>query len=193
MNQFMINGAERPAPIGENETVGNLMVYVRSNLLGDSALLSSLVVDGVEIADPDEPALSSLPLSQLDSVQLTIMHPREMVEDTLQSLLIFTQALAPLSRKIGADGGDDDFQRLIDGVQTLAETVTSVREFLRIGIIREVNVLETDLVTILNDLLRARQEGNRAHHDSLLSESLPANLEDWVSKGIPALIRCRDS
>ncbi len=197
MTDFKINGMEREAPVALDENFEVLIQFVHENLVSETSLISSVKVNGVEISDSDEKALSSVPLSEIDSVEIDFAHPREVAEETLQTLKLFTDQLISLSQRIAGDLGskqaDQEFQNLIDGIQTFSDTIVHVRRILRIGLLGTVNVLEADLVSILKDLLQTHHSKDLTYRTALLHEHLPTNLTQWRDEGIPAMIRSRDS
>lgn len=197
MSQFLINGVERPLPIGENENLGKLIDYCHERMTHENSLVSSIKVNGVELGVQDESSLSEIPLSNLESVEVTFTHPRELAEETLQILKTFTERTAALSRSIADDYTNGrkvtQFHKLLDGVETITETLRQVKSILRVGMLQPVDVLEADLASILKDLTDAVQKKDDVYKIQLLGIHLPTNLDEWCSIGIPALSRSRDS
>ncbi|MBC7690407.1 MAG: hypothetical protein H7222_01450 [Methylotenera sp.] len=197
MTGFKINGVDRPAPVALNQDFGALIHFVHENMVNEMSLISSIRVNGLEISENDEKDLAPVILSDLESVEITFAHPREIAEDTLQTLKLFTDQLATLSRgtasQIGSTEAELDFQRLLDGIQTLADTVQSVKKILHIGVMPLINILEADLISVLTDLVQTHESKDLSYRAALLSEHLPLNLELWRDEGIPEMIRSRDS
>jgi hypothetical protein len=197
MEHFRVNGVETPAPLEQGENFESLIGYIHRHYVTDGSLISGLRVNGVEISERDEAELAKVHLSELESVEVTLSHPRELAEETLQTLIPFTHHLSDLSRKMAETGrhqpGAQEFRRLVDGVETFCDTLRTVKGILRVAIHAEVNILEVDLVDILKDLLETHASGDVAYRHDLLAKHLPDNLRDWRESGIPALIRSRDS
>jgi hypothetical protein len=197
MIDFKINGVERPAPVALDQNFGTLLHYVHENMVNELSLISSIKVNGQEIDENQEQELSPISLSEIISVEICFAHPREIAEDTLQTLKLFTEQLALLSRRTAAELGSPeaelDFQKLIDGIQTLADTVQNVKKILRIGIMPLINILEADLISVLTDLVHTHETRDYVYRAALLNEHLPLNLELWRDEGIPEMIRSRDS
>jgi hypothetical protein len=197
MNQFLVNGVstELPNAVRPESDLGELIQHIETTYVSDSALLSSVLIDGVEMTCYDQNELATLPLTGIRSVEVVTTTPKELAEETLQDLLPFCEGLADMSRRVAADLGshEREFRQLVDGIEMLIESVMTVRMTLRVAAIPPVNVLEAEIVSILRDLVDSKQAGNQAHLSELLSEHLPKHLEDWRREGIPALIRCRDS
>jgi hypothetical protein len=198
MQLFSINGVAKEAPVAEDSNFRDLLAHVHEHLLGPESLIASIKVNGVEINEGEEQELAPVALADLDSVEITLAHPREMAEETLQTLMNFAERLARLcpeaAEALEASPPDHaSYDRLLDGIQTFAESIAAVKSILRIGILTPVNVLEVDLVSTMKDLLDANQKGDAAYRDLILREHLPGNLSDWVREGIPAMIKSRDS
>ncbi len=194
MNHFLINGVEKPSPVASGEDFGTLMSYVTKNLISGNMLVSTIRVDGREISPRDEQDLQKVPLAKLESVEIIFAHPREIAHDTLQMLIFFTQRLMTISQDMGASGDTEtEFLKLVDGVQTFSEAIQSASIVLRTGTQEEIRILGADLLSILDDIVGAKQAGNAAYLRELLSTHLPENLKLWGTEGIPLLIRSRDS
>jgi hypothetical protein len=198
MQHFTINGVERTPLAAQTESFHELIAKVQDQLTGDHSLISSIRVNGIEIGEHEEKALAEVRLSDLESVEITLAHPREMAEETLQTLILFSGKLSDLSLQAADEleatpVNNASYHRLIDGIKVFVETVDAVKSILRVGILPPINVLEVDLVSVMKDLLQAVQSGDAAYRSDLLRTHIPGNLNDWATQGIPTLIRSRDS
>ena len=197
MNQFVVNGVSRPVPMAEDQSFQQLISYMRGNFTTENSLMSAVLVNGIEISEKEEYSLNEIQLSDIESVEFTFCHPRELAEETLKMLVPYNERLIELSQRIATmpEGRETDieFRKLIDGVEVLIETVTTVKTTLHVGILQAVDILEADLLSILKDLLKSLEDGNIAYRTQLMAEHLPSNLAEWNQSGIPALIRSRDS
>jgi hypothetical protein len=210
MRQFVVNGKEldlstadllRPSESGqsalEDQRVDEFIELVRRRFNTEAAVIASIRVNGTELNGEDEAALGALPVSVIDSIEVFTAHPRELAEETLQTLLEFTKQLEQLSRqaaaKLEAGIKPQEFLRLIDGLETFSAALLQIKQVLRIGVLGPVNVLEADLASVLKDLIDFTEAGNREYVIDLLQNHLPLNIQDWRLEGIPALIRARDS
>lgn len=195
MNEIMIDGIRRNIPLESESRFEDLLGYVQEYCVSETSVIASVKIDGVDIVEYDQTELARIPLEKLDLIEVRTAHPREIAEDTLQTLLPFCDSLARLSRAIAVEPetGDPRYTQLIDGIETLMESISAVKMTLRIGVLESVNVLEAELLSILKDILFARQNSDDAYLMDLLSEHLPNHLEQWRDAGIPALIRSRDS
>lgn len=125
---------------------------------------------------------------------------RELAEETLQALLEFTLHLEQFSRQAALNqelrepaAAQESFTRLIDGIQTFTDALLSIKQTLRIGRLDPINLLEADLASILQDLLQAQQTQQKEYSIDLMRNHLPVNIEEWRVRGLPILIRSRDS
>jgi hypothetical protein len=198
MNHFLLNGQEIPILSAPGQSVQELVDEVRRRFNSENALISSIRVNGSElIGSVEEAALASLSVSQIDSLEVFTAHPRELAEETLQSLLDFTHHLEAFSRQAAnsLETGQvtGDFIKLLDGVKTFTEAILSAKQILRVGSLEPLTMLETDLASIMKDLLQFQQTNQRSFVIDLMRNHLPLNLQDWRNEGIPTLIRSRDS
>ena len=154
-------------------------------------------INGLEISSGDEIALGAVPVSSLETVEVSTSSPREFAEETLQNLLQFSSHIEALSVKTAELAWDPSYHEslktLIENVQTFTEAVTQVKQILRVGILQSVNILEADLLSIFRDILHYQHAGNTQYVADLLRFHLPANIAQWRTEGLPDLIRSRDS
>lgn len=198
MNQLLVNGKPVDYNASPEQPIQDLMERIRHDFNSDASVISSIRINGAEIDEEREEAISLLKVGDIDSIEIFTAHPRELAEETLQSLIEFTSHLELLSRNAGAklEAGHaprHEFMRLIDGVQTFTDALLQAKQILHVGILEPVNVLEADLTSIFKDLVQFTESGQREYVIDLLQNHLPANLEEWRRLGIPALIRSRDS
>ena len=190
MSAFRINGVERNLPIEAEKPFNDLLLYVRQHIATETSLISRVLVNGIELSESDENVFRGIPLSQLQSVEVFTTHPREMAEETLQMLIEFAGHLESLSLETSISG---DLRKLVEGITTFTDGIQGVKSLLRIGFQPHIAILEADLVEILKEALEYKESGQDAYVAELLREHLPANLREWREKGLPALIRSRDS
>lgn len=198
MNLFSINGMSCPTPIGHEESFESLMTYLHRSLVNENSLISSIRVNGSEVGPTEEADLAGKPLSAIESIEIVCVHPREIAEETLQTLKLLLPTLSDLSRRAAmlidkGQSSDSEVRRLIDGLETLSDAVTSARTILRLGRLAVVDVLESDLLSILQDLFESQKKGDLRYRVELFRDHLPSNLADWGTTGIPEMIRARDS
>ncbi len=122
---------------------------------------------------------------------------RELAFESLYTLQMYLSTLCRVSARI-PDERDEavmkaDFNRLLEGIELLNETVLATREVLKARKSNDEQLLEADLFSILTDLLEANETSNILYRDQLLREYLPQNLSEWKEKAIPQLIRSADS
>jgi hypothetical protein len=198
MNQILVNGKPIDYTASPELPMPALMERLRHDFNSDASVISSIRIDGAEIDEEREEAIGALRVADVDSIEIFTAHPRELAEETLQSLIEFSTYLESLSRNAGAklESGHaprHEFLRLIDGVQTFTEALLQAKQILHVGILEPVNILEADLTSILKDLVQFTEGGQRDYVIDLLKNHLPLNLGEWRTQGIPTLIRARDS
>jgi hypothetical protein len=198
MNHLKVNGKPIDYAAAPDQPMPELMERIRHDFNSDAAVISSIRIDGTELDEDIEHAIGDLKVADIGSIEIFTAHPRELAEETLQSLIEFTSHLELLSRNAGAkllagQAPKHEFMRLIDGVQTFTDALLQARQILHVGRLEPITMLEADLTSILKDLVQFTESGDRDYVIDLLQNHLPLNLVDWREKGIPTLIRSRDS
>lgn len=211
--RFLVDGQiQQFDSIHEDMSIGEALTAVHRSVNTASAVVCRVVVDGVELTPSNEPAFAALQVGNVERVEVETAHPEALTQDTLKTLGAFLEELISLSRRIAADlevgkVSHDGFLKLVDGVQTACEAVhvskkavqqrvsnrgadapapSSTQDPLRNA--QTLALLETDLNSILVDLLEAQIAGHKPFVHELLDQHLPANLREWIERGIPALM-----
>jgi hypothetical protein len=198
MKSFSVNGIEKEIPLEAPRTLPEFMEYVKKTFTSDSEMISCVKVDGEELSEESEAELGSVPIEELRALEVITIHPREFVQDTIQTLVAFTHQLEGKSRAagaaaLGADRGKRELSDLVEGVTTFTEALKGVKRILRLGFYQPIAVLEADLYSILKDLADFQAGEHWEFVADLLCDHLPANFAEWRTKGLPALSRARDS
>lgn len=197
MNQLLLNGNSIQFPLDQQCQFSEMIRYLRGQIDPSSALISSVRIDGNEVPNTEDSALGSTPISHFERIEIFTSHPKQVVQDTLQDLIEFSQVLEGMAAQAAGRTSDVDFpvyfNRLLDGIGTFTEAVSSVKGVLKLGLFNSIQVLESQLLNILQNILIAHQQANSNELARLLSEELPANLKTWRETGLPSLIRSRDS
>lgn len=138
-----------------------------------------------------------------NSENMSATMTRQLAKETLEILVPYTVQLMELSRDVGrlsrssarasttmneARLHEAEFLKLIDGLQTFSDTLIGVKQALCIGISPSTELLEVELLSTLQDLLKARELNDHAYYRLILDEHLPEILGEWCIKGIPAFI-----
>ena len=194
---FFINGETQALPVADNDTLDTLIKTIRTTLSGEASLISSILIDGVELNEHEEALLGPLPVSEVGSVEVRTAHPREMADETLQTLIPFSlhieELCAVVAARFRAGESPPEFTRLIDDIQVFSDAYQSVKQVMRLGLITSIQVLEADLVSIMKDALTYSQNGNPGYVAELLETHLPQNLREWREVGIPTILKARQS
>jgi hypothetical protein len=199
MNHFAVNGISLDVPFAPETPFQELLTYLKQNLVVDHAYISSLRVNGTEISEHQEKALAMTPCSQFTSVEVFTAHPREIAEETLQSLIEFSGLLEKFCARIGQQAANPkfymEFSKLMDGISTLTEGIAVIKKTLQIEphSVPPLDALETDLLSILQEMLAYQEKKKTPELASLIRERLRENLQNWRDVALPALIRSRDS
>ncbi|HUP55987.1 MAG TPA: hypothetical protein VM598_00940 [Bdellovibrionota bacterium] len=201
MSTFLINGIEKDLPVSWESPLNDLIQYAQKNFNSDQSLVSSFKLNGLEISPSEEVTLGGIPLSSLKTVEIETVHPKELAEDTLQSLLPFLNQLSDMSLRTGAANTQKEFQdaygKLIDGIATFFDAVGSARQILKIQ--PEENAgqicdrLTDETTAIMKDMLNLYEASKFELMRAALSQRMPALFARWKADGVPALIRSRDS
>jgi hypothetical protein len=193
-----VNGSEKELPLDPERSLGDLLDLIRKQYNSDSSCISSIRIDELELSEKEEAAYALLPLSDLKKIEITTVHPRELAEETLQTLLFFMDHLMRLSTEAGElfrKGEHPSFElaKLFDGMQTFSDGIENSKRVIQTGRIESVHILEVDLLSLMQDTIDAYHENNHAYLADLLEKHLPENLARWRDEGIPAILRSRDS
>ena len=190
MNHYLINGVTKELPTDQNPSLRDLIGQIRSNHSNDSTLISTILVNGIEIDANDEQLIGAVPISELRTLEIFTAHPKEIAEETLQSLVEFTKHLEALCETVAKD--HQKLPKLADGIMTFIDALTNVKTILHIGIMPSVQILEADLASILKDILDFQQKKQLDYVANVISDALAPNLALWRTEGLPNLIRSRD-
>lgn len=193
-----VNGSMKSEPINMEQSLGDLLNQLRDQYNSKNALISSIKVDDQEISERDEAAISILPLSDLRKVELTTSHPRELAEETLQSLIPFTENLSEISQNAAelftqGQHPSQELARLFDGMEVFSEALFDAKKILGITELDPIRVLEIDLLSIMQDVLEAYHDSDQKYLIDLMSTHLPESLKEWRQNGLPAILSSRDS
>lgn len=120
----------------------------------------------------------------------------QMATETLLTLADYSEVLENLSIRaselLGTAEFHEQFLKLIDGIGTFTDSITQVKTVLNKKPQDTVAVLESDLASLLKDLLECQDKGDLNYEKILLKTYLPANLKEWRVTGIPTIQVTRD-
>lgn len=223
MKSLSINGVVKSSSLNENNSLHHLLDDLRQTYVSESNVITMIRIDGKDLDESGEKEFSEVPLSAFDAIEVFTMHPREIAEQTLQHLLEFTyhlerycQNAAEAVTHYHLNNKDDkktktfsEITALVDGVSTFIDSLFYVKRILRIGLnehdIARFNasptqsimgllaLLETDLLEILKETLEFLQKDELLNVAEMLQGHLSSNIIEWREKGIPAIIRSRDT
>jgi hypothetical protein len=120
----------------------------------------------------------------------------QMAMETLGTLKDYSLVLEDLSQKasewVGENEFSDKFLNLIEGLQTFSDSIAQVKTVLGIQPHSKIGILESDLTSILKELMESQEKKDLEHKRSLLKKHLPENLRSWRNSGFPTLQLARD-
>lgn len=197
MNLLSVNGIQTPLPVAPESPFQELIHYLRNNLTTESALITSVRVNGTELNDLEEEKLAAVPISSLESIEIFTLHPREIAQETLTDLLTFTNALETLSQDTSKLCNSkvefiQSLTQLLDGISAFTEGLTHSKRVLKLQASQNFRIAEADLLSILKDLLAYHEKGQVDYMAELLDRHLPENFREWRTQILPELIRSRD-
>jgi len=201
MSTFLINGIEKDLPVSWESPLGDLIKYAQAHMNTDQSLVTTFKLNGLEISASEEITLGGIPLSSLKTVEIETVHPRELAEETLQTLLPFLEQLATLARRAAAARSGTEFRqtysRVIDGISTFFDAVASAKQILKTRDDEPAAIIAARLTdettSLMRELLAMQAGGMLEPLKARLAEALPEKLAQWRDTGVPALIRSRDS
>lgn len=195
ISQIKINGSQVSLPENAELSFSQVIEYVEGKLLSDQSMISSIKIDGIELTDDERTEIAEIPITNLGELEFFTAHPREIADETLQSLIPFSEELAELSRKLGSDPvlNETEFRRFLDGIELMTEAVSTVKRAMQVEGLPELTALEDALAADLSKLFEARTSKNIVLAAETLRGSLAETITKWAVAGIPALMTCRDS
>ena len=116
---------------------------------------------------------------------------KTIAEDTVKTLISFSGDLGKICKKLPEKSGADfenQFIQTINGIELVFEGIATVRMALKLVPSQEEVLLETDLKSILTDILEAKESGNHEYISELLQHHLADNMADWREKILPQML-----
>jgi len=195
ISQVIINGSTHEVPHSTDTLFYEAIQYVEQNLLGTQNVISAIRIDGIELTEEERNNIAEIPVKDLGGLEILTASPREIADDTIQSLIPYVETLAALAPSTIENGeyNEELFGKLLDGLELLADAVQTVKRALNVDSVTELNSAEEDLTIQLSLVLQARKSENFSMSKEILTVSLPAVLDNWVKNALPALASSRDS
>lgn len=191
-----VNGVPQHIQLEQQATFRDVLDVLYQTFRSDDALISSLKVDGIELSDQDENAMGALPVNEIKSIEIVTTHPNQFIEETLQTLRIYAERLKDqcfeTADAVEVQDMDRSMVNLLDGLQVMVDTLSHVKQILKLASDPKINLLETDLLSTLQDLLEARQRGEVEYVRTVIRTHLVECVQEWVDDGIPTLLKARD-
>jgi hypothetical protein len=195
--QIHINGNRYDIPCSEDTSLSEAIRYVENKMLNNQILVTSIRVDGVELTERERNELAEIPIRALGDLEILTASPREIADDTIQSLIPYVASLSELSRTIvDSEKGiynEEMFRKLLDGLELMADAVNTVKRALKVGPIDEISEAEDELALQLSLILDARRSNDIQTAQKLMTNDLPRVLNHWSEVALPALASYRDN
>lgn len=197
MIEFTLNGEKSQVPVSDQSPLSELVSLLQDKLRERELVISAIELDGKEISEEQELELQDVPLKDLPALEFKIAPAREVLGNTLNTLLNFNRQMIFLARRVHLEtdllARQEGLIRLADWIEIFHRAIKEIKGVLRVGLLPPVNLLEADLHEILVDVLDARQRGDEKGAIEIVGTDLVDNLDQWYQKGIPALIRREQS
>jgi hypothetical protein len=192
MNQVLINGIARTIPLPAESLFQGLIDYLQTKVLDREALISSVRIDGIEVVNPVE-TMGDVPISAMKSVEIITQGSNAFAIDTLKTLAEYIDHLQGRCRALrdlsGTPGFFQELGRIGEGISMLTQTVEQLKKLLNIPQQPELALLEADLLSVLQELLKYQEEGKTEYMIQLIDEHLTDVLSQWHGEGIALLSR----
>jgi hypothetical protein len=197
MNPIYLNGIKVPITLPNDCQFHEVMKYLSEKIDPQTALITSVKINGNEVSNTEDGAVASTPWVHLDLVEVFTSHPKELANETLYNLVEFSKFLETQATTTADCVAGEEFQinfnRLIDGISTFTEAISEVKRVLKLGLFNSIQNLESELLEILKTILKNKELDQTEPLIQLLREDLVKNIIQWREAGLPSLIRSRDS
>lgn len=199
MKTILLNGTEKTidaATVSFDEFVNSL----NTSLVNNRQVVSCVKVDGLEITEDDHKKLAQIPIEALGSIEILTSNPQDLALETMTTLEIYIDRIMQNIERTATNyktknyvAADAYFERTIDGMDLFVQTISGIKQALRIGANSKVTLTEATLVSIMNDLLEAKRQNNYVFLADLLEQELIENLREWKSIVFPIFRNWRAS
>lgn len=188
MDRILINGTPQNKEIDQSERFEMFIDRLRREHSNKSQVVSKILVDDSELTIDREKEISSNLVAQFKKVEIETSPVEQVTQETIELLTALASDLAQYSHALGKrgffDASTEERMKLIDGLDTFVAGVRSVRSVYKTGADRELQLLQVDLFSIMEDVFVAIEEKQKEYLEELLTLHIPNNLAEWHSKGL---------
>lgn len=188
---FLLNGIEKNFPATSGASVYSLFQYLYEFCSTESEVISSIKINGQEMAGKNEDELKHVFLDQVTRIEVLTDSSERVMEKTLDSLSQFLENLIQICGSAKESPGKGELYpllgKIVEGIDLLSDTTSTVKASLRKGLDQKIRFLEIDLISIMRDLLDASQRSETEFVKELIHNDLQDNLNRWKNEGIPSL------
>ncbi len=198
-SNIQINGqpiADENSPLKETVAAkgsfGSFLEQLNKSLKKDHQVITAIKVNGNAITEEEEKNLYEHSLSDLSDIEIFTSSPVEIAHETLNTLDQYIDRIITNIDRAGMHysqnnilSGDDYFVKSIDGLDLFIQTISGVKQALRVGLVTKVGLAEASLMSIMNELLMAKKQNNYIFMADLLRKDLIENLKEWKNDVFP--------
>jgi hypothetical protein len=200
MSQFTVNGKEVALNIPPQTPLKEVIDHLLKKMTNDQTAISSIRVNGMELGTELTPIqerdYGSIPIADLETIDVVTTFSRELIDDTLHHLLQYSTFLANLSTSASSLVGPASlaqqkefhlsFRELVDGVTTFSDGISSIRQMLQISDQSKaglrISELELELLNLLRGLfsayrMSAEEKATQPHSAGGVENELSASCE----------------
>lgn len=187
MKTILVNGTERVIE-QDTDTLRKTLSTVNAEYAHTSKAVSCILIDGQELSEEKQTALMDQPLNTLGKIEILVSNPSELALETLDTLEAYTDRIIQNINKAGQYykdknyiSADSYFMKAIDGLDLFVQTIGGVKAALKMGMNPKVALAEATLISIMSDLLDAKQQNNYVLLSELLLQDLMDCMNEWKS------------
>jgi len=182
-----INGKELQKP-KNNINIVELISYVSENHLSDSDIITQIEFDKKHINDNE---YRSFTVSDFNEIGFSTKRKDDFYLDTLNSLSALINGLTLkvnlITSEVDSKKLNKNFVDLVSGLEVFIETLFYFKTLYSLHSNLQLNVLEKDLISILNDISENTYINDFNYLNELIGTHLSKNFSQWVEEVIPEL------
>jgi hypothetical protein len=202
---IVIDGVKTNVAITSTQTLKDLLELIQERYQFLFPNHVYVIVDGLEYGLEDLPMdLSQKRLSHVKSLEFitrkesapAYMDPRELAYQSCEDLRAYCPYIQKMAiqaaEAAGTPGFYGEFLKLIEGIGVFTEAMKGIKTILKLYHSQEISILETDLLSILQDLQATQVSQHIEYAQELLAIHLYDNIQEWFDSGLPKILSIRD-
>jgi len=172
----------------KNKNIEELISHVSENYLSESEIITQIEFDKKNIDDTEYKNLS---ISDFKDIDFSTKKKDDFYLDTLNSLETLLNGLVVKSNLITSEIDskklNKNFLDLVSGLGVFIETLFYFKTLYSLHSNIQLNVLEKDLISILNDISENTFINDYQFLNELIGTHLLNNFHQWIKEVIPEL------